>query len=41
MHLVEDLIELCAEVVNKEELMRKFDRSRSSTFGAPALVLIG
>ena len=44
MHLVEDLIKSCTEAVNKEELIRKFDRNqslRTSTFGASALVLIG
>jgi len=44
MHLIKDLIKLYTEAVNKEGLMRKFNRRRSlrsSTFGAPALVPIG
>ena len=38
MHLVKDIIKSCAEVVNKKELIRKFDRNqslRNSTFKAP------
>jgi hypothetical protein len=40
MYLIKDLIKLYIEAVNKEGLIRKFNRRRSLTFRAPALVLI-